>query len=190
VTDLQTRIDVAQRRVQDRIRRTAPAAVLVRAGLFGCGVLALLLGWPFEIVASPAFLLFLIAATVPAIAPRTMAPAVIIFLAILGWTLAIQEYGEAVEYPRLVVLAAALYLVHTLSALAAVLPYDAVVAPNVLTRWLGRAGLVLLVTAVLAVFVLAFPALVGGRTFLLASLTGLTVMAVIVGYLARLVGRR
>jgi hypothetical protein len=40
------------------------------------------------------------------------------------------------------------------------------------------------------VFVLAFPALVGGRTFLLASLTGLTVMAVIVGYLARLVGRR
>ena len=190
MTDLHTRVELAQRRLQGRIRRTAPAAVLVRAGLYGCGVLALLLAWPVEIVASPAFLLFLIAAAVPAIGPRTVAPAVLIFLAILGWTLAIQEYGEPVEYPRLVGLAVAIYLVHTLSALAAVLPYDAVVAPSVLTRWLGRAALVLLLTAVLAVFVLAFPALVGGRTFLLASLTGLTVMAVVVGYLARLVGRR
>ena len=79
---------------------------------------------------------------------------------------------------------------HTLAALAAVLPYDSVVSPDVLLRWVGRAGWVLLGTGVLAAFVVVVPTYLGGRTYLVASLLGLAVMAATVAYLARLVRRR
>ena len=86
-------------------------------------------------------------------------------------------------------LAAALYLQHNLSALAAVLPYDAIIGPGVLLRWLARAGAVVALTAGLALFAVVAPLYVSGR-YLLASLAGLALMGLIVGYLARLVGRR
>jgi hypothetical protein len=173
-----------------RIRRLSPTVLLVRAGIFGAGFAALVLGWPLEVVVGPPLPVFVVIAALPAVAPRGWLPTAVIGLAILGWGLAIHWYGEPVTYPRLVVLAGALYLVHTLSALGAVLPYDAVVAPTVLVRWLGRTGLVMVLTAVLGVFALAFPELFGGRTFLVASLVGLALMAGTVGYLAHLVRRR
>jgi hypothetical protein len=173
-----------------RIRRISPAVLLVRSGIFGAGLVALVLAWPFEIVVGPALPVFVVVATLPAFAPRSWLPTAVIGLAIVGWGLAVHWYGEPVTYPRLVLLATVLYLVHTLCALGAVLPYDAVVAPTVLVRWLGRTGLVVLLTAVLAVFALAFPALLGGRTFLVASLAGLALMAATVAYLAHLVRRR
>ncbi len=173
-----------------RVRRVSPAVLLVRAGVFGAGLVGLLLGWPFEVVTGPALPMFVVVATLPAFVPRSYLPTAVIGLAVFGWVLAVHWYGEEVTYPRLVLVATALYLVHTLSALAAVLPYDAVVAPTVLVRWLGRAGLVVVLTAVLAVFALAFPALLGGRTFLVASLVGLALMAATVAYLAHLVRRR
>ena len=46
-----------------------------------------------------------------------------------------EPVGERIELWRLLGLAAPLYLAHSLAALAAVLPYDAVVAPEVLARW-------------------------------------------------------
>jgi hypothetical protein len=173
-----------------RVRRISPAVLLVRSGIFAAGLVGLVLAWPFEIVAGPALPLFVVVAVLPALTPRSWVPTSVIVLAIGGWVLAVHGYGEPVTYPRLVLLATALYLVHTLCALAAVLPYDAVVAPTVLVRWLGRTGLVVLLTAVLAVFALAFPALLGGRTFLVASLAGLALMAATVAYLAHLVRRR
>jgi hypothetical protein len=70
-----------------------------------------------------------------------------------------------------------------------VLPYDAVITPGVLLRWLGRAGVVLLLTAVLALFGSVAPLYLSGR-YLAAALVGLALMVATVGYLARLVGRR
>jgi hypothetical protein len=173
-----------------RIRRISPAVLLVRSGIFAAALAGLVLAWPYELVVGPGLPVFVVLATLPAFAPRGFLPTSVIGLAVLGWVVTVHWYGEPVSYPRLVLLATALYLVHTLCALAAVLPYDAVVAPTVLVRWLGRAGLVVVLTAVLAVFALAFPALLGGRTFLVASLAGLALMAATVAYLAHLVRRR
>jgi hypothetical protein len=186
VNQLQARLDD----YLTRIRRVSPAVVLVRAGIFGAGLVGLVLGWPFEVVTVRALPVFVVVAALPAFAPRSFLPTAVIGLAALGWGLAVHWYGEEVTYPRLVLLATALYLVHTLSALAAVVPHDAVVAPTVLVRWLGRAALVVVLAAVLAAFALAFPALLGGRTFLVASLVGLALMAATVAYLAHLVRRR
>ncbi|OLB78333.1 MAG: hypothetical protein AUI14_13560 [Actinobacteria bacterium 13_2_20CM_2_71_6] len=111
-------------------------------------------------------------------------------LAVLGWLISTLAYGVGPDFLALILLATALYLVHTLAALAAVLPHDAVVAPGVLLRWLRRAGLVLGLTAALALFAVVVPPYLGDHAYLVASLLGLVLMVATVGYLARLVRRR
>jgi hypothetical protein len=70
-------------------------------------------------------------------------------------------------------MATVLYLDHTLTALAAVLPYDAVVNLDVVGGWLARALAVVLVSAVLTVIALALSAELAGGAFLIATLVGL-----------------
>jgi hypothetical protein len=170
-------------------RRTTPGPLLVRGGVFVAGLLGLAVAWPLDVVAGPAFLVFVVIATLPAFAPRGRLPAVVILLGVTGWLVSTLIYLEAPAYLRLVILAGALYLQHNLSALAAVLPYDAVIAPGVLLRWLARACVVVVLTAILALFGVVAPLYLSGR-YLLASLAGLALMGLTVGYLARLVGRR
>jgi hypothetical protein len=172
-----------------RARRTTPGPLLVRTGVFVTGLLGLLLAWPFFVVAGPGALVCVVVATLPAFGPRGRLPGAVVVLALTGWLVSTLMYGEAVTYLRLVPLATALYMHHNLAALAAVLPYDAVIAPGVLLRWLARAGLVVVLTAVLALFGSVAPLYLSGR-YLVASLVGLALMALIVGYLARLVGHR
>jgi hypothetical protein len=172
-----------------RARRTTPGPLLVRTGVFGAGLIGLVLAWPRGLVFGPGALVLVVLAMLPALGPRGRLPSVVILLAVAGWLLATLVYDESPDYLRLVLLASALYLVHNLSALAAVLPYDAVITPGVLLRWLGRAGVVLLLTAVLALFGSVAPLYLSGR-YLAAALVGLALMVATVGYLARLVGRR
>jgi hypothetical protein len=172
-----------------RVRRTTPGPLLVRGGVFVTALLGLLVAWPFDLVAGPAFLVFVVLATLPAVLPRGRLPLALILLAVVGWVVSTLMYAEVPGYLRLVVLAGALYLTHNLSALASVLPYDAVIAPGVLLRWLARASVVVVLTAGLALFGVVAPLYVSGR-YLIASLVGLALMAATVGYLARLVGRR
>jgi len=70
-------------------------------------------------------------------------------------------------------LATCLYLGHTLTALAAVLPYDALVNLDVLTGWLTRAVAVILISAVLTVIALGLSSDLAGGAFLIATLVGL-----------------
>jgi hypothetical protein len=172
-----------------RARRTTPGPLLVRGGVFVTGLLGLLLAWPFGVVAGPGALVLVVLAAVPAFAPRGRLPAAVILASVGGWLMATMVYAEAPAYLRLVLLATALYLQHNLCALAAVLPYDAVIAPGVLLRWLARASVVVLLTAVLALFGSVAPLYLSG-SYLAASLAGLALMGLTVGYLARLVGRR
>ena len=173
-----------------RIRRTTPGPLLVRVALFVFAQLGLLLAWPIELWAGPGFAAFVAAALLPALLPRGPMPTAYLLVAVTGWVISTTVLSVPPEFLGLVLLACSLYLVHTLAALAAVLPYDSVVAPAVLLRWVGRAGWVLLGTGVLAVFVVVVPTYLGGRTYLVASLLGLAVMAATVAYLARLVRRR
>jgi hypothetical protein len=147
-----------------RARRLGPGTLLVRGALYLAGVIAQAVAWPVEVVFARSGL--------------------------LGWLAATTAWGETPSYWRLVVLAASLYGVHTLAALAAVLPYDAIVSGTVLTRWLLRAGLVVALTVVVAMFTLLVPRYLGDRRYLLASLVGLALMIGLAGYLAALVRRR
>jgi hypothetical protein len=173
-----------------RARRTTPGPLLVRVGVFVSALVGLVAAWPLDATFSAAFLAYLIVAAATALAPRGPMPTVYLFLGYLGWLVSTIILGRELTFVSLLLLAAGMYLTHNLAGLAAVLPYDAVVAPGVLVRWLGRAGLVLGLTLVLALFVGLSTGYVGGHTYLLASLFGLALMATTTAYLARLVRRR
>jgi hypothetical protein len=175
----------------ERIRRTTPGPLLVRVALFVLAGLGLLLAWPVIVWAQPSVLLvFLLLALLPAVFPRSAMPTAYLIAALTGWLASTTLLDVAPDLLTLLLLAAVLYLVHTLAALAAVLPYDAIVAPGVLLRWVGRAGRVLLLTGVLALFVVVTPGYLTGRGNLVASLLGLALVAATITYLAGLVRRR
>ena len=176
--------------VTTTVRRAAPGPMLVRLGVFAAGLLAQVVAWPGAVLAGRALLVLIVLAVLPVLAPRTRLVTVGIVAAVLGWLAATTAYGEPLRYWRVVLLAGLLYLLHTLAALAAVLPYDAVVSPGVLGRWLVRAGVVLLLTVAVAMFTLLIPVYLGDQRYLLASLVGLAVTAGLAGYLALLVRRR
>lgn len=170
-------------------RRTTPGPLLVRVAVFLFGAVGLLVAWPLDLVLGPGFLVAIVLAALPALLPRGRMTTIAILAAVVGWEVGALGYGESPTYVRVVVVAASLYLQHNLAALAAVLPYDAIIGPGVLLRWIARAGAVVLLTAALALFAVVAPLYVSGR-YLVASLAGLALMGVIVAYLARLVGRR
>lgn len=165
--------------------RITPATLLVRGAVFACGYAALLLAYPAAVLV-PALGPLALVALVPAVAPRTRFVTVALLLAVFGWLAATTRYGEPVSLPRLAALACLLYLAHTTAALAAVLPYDTVVAPAVLVRWLTRAAVVLAVSAAFAVAAAAGADAVAGRAYLVASIAGLLLVAALAALLATL----
>jgi hypothetical protein len=177
------RVELARRMVA----RATAAPLLVRGTVFASGLVALLLAYPVEMVTgAPAGLLFAVA-VLPALRPRGMLVTTVVFAAVLGWLIATTLYAEQVTVWRLAALAGVLYLLHTTAALASVLPYDTVVAPSVLLGWLLRAAVVVMLTAAFAVAVLLGVLPVGGnRSFLLAPIVGLAVMAALALLLAYL----
>lgn len=167
-----------------------PAPLLVRGALFLAGLVAQAVAWPVEVTFASSGLLLVLAAAIQMVAPRTRLVSGFLLSVVLGWLVATTAYGEPVAYWRLVILAAALYGVHTLAALAAVLPIDAIVSVDVLAQWLLRAAVVVGLTVIVALFTLVVPAYLGGHRYLVASLFGLLAMIGLAGYLAALVRQR
>jgi hypothetical protein len=164
----------------DRVRwlqtvatRVTPASLAVRGAIFLGALTAFALAYPPQILLSGAGGLLLIAATLPAVSPRAVWATVAALLAVAGWVLSTSGYGEPIALWRLLGLAAFLYLTHSLCALAAMLPYDAVVGPEVLARWVSRAVAVVLVSAVFGIVLLAVPGTGGRGDLLVAVLAGL-----------------
>ncbi|WP_306206051.1 hypothetical protein [Actinoplanes sp. RD1] len=176
-----------------RVRRTVSRAtilpLLVRAGvavaLFG----ALTVAWPVSIVTSRYAGAFVLAALWPAVAPRGRSVTVVAVAVVGGWIADTTWYDSRVALWRVLAIATLLYLGHTLAALAAVLPADAIVNPAVLTGWLTRAGLVVLGSAVLTVVVLSLTAGLAGGAFLVATLVGLAAAVAATVLIARLLRR-
>jgi hypothetical protein len=160
-------------RAQRLARRATLAPLLVRCVIFICGVLALMVAYPSAVVASQLLALLLVAAAVPAFAPRGRAATVLAVLVIVGWVLDTTYFNQPVALWRVLTLATTLYLGHTLTALAAALPSDAVVHLDVVNRWVLRALGVALASAVLTVVLLSLTADLAGRAFAVATLTGL-----------------
>jgi hypothetical protein len=168
--------------------RATAGPLLVRAGVFVTALGALLTAYPAVLIASRVLLGLVLLAAVPMISPRGRGATAVAIFAVAGWLVSTMGYEEPVTLPRLLGIAALLYLTHSLSALAAALPLDAVVAPEVLARWVGRALLVVAASAVPALVLLIVADAVQGA-FLLASLVGLAVAVGITALLTYLLRR-
>ncbi len=166
-------------------RRASPVPVLVRASLWLVGAAAFALAFPSTVLLGPGALALLVLALGPAVWPGGRWPTVVIAVAVFGWLTGTTVYAEPITLGRLVLLSGLLYVVHTMSALAAQMPYDAVVTPGVPIRWLGRAVLVVLVSGLVALVLLLVPAFLGQGRYLMAAVLGLVIMAVLTGLLAR-----
>jgi hypothetical protein len=112
-------------------------------------------------------------ALLPALWPRTAAVTTFWLFTIVGWIAATTLYGTVATLPRLAGLAVSLYLVHSAAALAAALPYDAVVDPVVVVRWLLRAAGVLVVSVGGTIAAMLYVGQLTPRSYLAATLIGL-----------------
>ncbi|WFE63991.1 hypothetical protein [Micromonospora sp. WMMD714] len=132
-------------------RRVALLPLLVRGAVFLVGLAGLLLAYPVELFSARSVLALTVVAVLPAVAPRRVWPTFAALVTVVGWVFASAGYDRPIALWRLLAVAALLYLGHTLCALAAVLPYDGAIDPNVVLRWVTRAGAVVLASAVIGV---------------------------------------
>ncbi|OJF14685.1 hypothetical protein [Couchioplanes caeruleus] len=176
-------------RVRTATARATVLPLLVRGGIGLAFLAALLVAWPVSLVLSRSVALLAVVAVYPALAPRGRGPTVAALTVVGGWILDTTWYDARIALWRVLAVATLLYAGHTLSALAAVLPYDAVVTADVVTAWLARAGAVVLGSAVLTVIALGLTAGLAGPAFVLASLVGLAAAVGLTLLLARLLRR-
>ena len=162
---------------------------LVRCGIALCMVLAISVGWPTQITASQYLVILFLVAIYPAVAPRGRGATIAILVVVAGWILDTTWFDARVALWRVLTLATLLYVGHTLTALAAVLPTDALVNLDVVTGWLARAAAVVLISAVLTVIALGLTSALAGGAFLLATLVGLAGAVGATMLLARLLRR-
>ncbi|MEO3775290.1 hypothetical protein ABGB16_00260 [Micromonospora sp. B11E3] len=177
----------AARSAADRVSLTP---LLVRVGVFVAGLAGLLLAYPAEVFAGRSLAALAVVALLPAIGPRRVWPTFAALVTVGGWLLATEGYERPIALWRLLAVAAALYLAHSLCALAALLPYDAVVDPELVVRWLTRVGGVLLASAVLGVLLLRAADAGTDRGFLAATVAGLLVAVGVSALLGWLMRRR
>ena len=177
-------------RLKGAAGRATAVPFTVRCGILFTGLLAMGLAWPVELLSTPRFLIILIAVAFwPAVAPQGRGGSAAALAVIGGWLVNSAGFGAAVTLWRILALATLLYLAHILTALAAVLPYDAMVNMDVPALWLGRALIVVLASAVVIVLALGLTADLGGDAFELATLVGLAAAAAVTMVLARMARR-
>jgi hypothetical protein len=133
-----------------RLGRTAPAVLGIRLLTGAAAFAAFAAGLPGGGLGN-LFWYVVLACVAVAGFPRTAAVTVVTLAVVVAWLIRTLGFGEPAEGWRIGFVACCLYFVHAASALAAVLPYDCVVAPRVLTRWAGRWAAVAGTTLVLAV---------------------------------------
>ncbi|MEU8410291.1 hypothetical protein AB0C19_29170 [Micromonospora sp. NPDC048842] len=176
------------RAAQYAVARVSVAPLLVRAGIFVIVFAGFALAFPSEVLSGRPIFFLAVAALLPAIGPRKVWTTFTALVTVGGWLLATDGYGRPVTLWRLLAVAALLYLGHTLCALAALLPYDAMVDPELITRWLVRSAAVLLGSAVLGVLLLQATGTGGGAGYQWVTVLGLLVAvgtAVLLGWLLR-----
>nr|WP_221376717.1 hypothetical protein [Actinoplanes polyasparticus] len=171
------------------LSRATVLPFLVRCAIGLCGVVAMSVAWPFELFATQYSVPLVAVALYPAFAPRGRGATFAALTVITGWVLDTTFRDSPVVLWRVLAIAAALYLGHSLTALAAVLPYDSVVNIDVPGLWVARALAVILISAVLTVLVLALSAELVGSPFLIATVAGLAGAAAATLLIARLIHR-
>ncbi len=162
----------------------------VRLTIFAAAVVAQGFAYPPTAALGAPALLIVGLAALPALWPRSAAVTVFWLITVTGWVLATALYGSQTTLTRLVGLSACLYVVHSGAALAAVLPYDAVVEPVVVVRWGVRAVAVVAVAVGLSVAALYAVSAWSDRTYLVATIVGLVPVIAVVWLIAVIARRR
>ena len=174
-------------RARDLATRASAGPLLVRLGVAVFAALSLVLAFPAVVMHNVAAIVLAgVVGVLPAAFPRSWVVGLAIFSCVFGWLAGTIVYDQALTVPRLIALSTSLYLLHSLAALAAVLPYDGVLSPGVLVAWLLRAAGIVAVSALVSLILLVVVKVVIGPVFLIASLVG--VLAA--GTLAWLIARR
>ncbi len=177
------------RRIRRFFERVTPGPLLVRCAIAITAGGALVTAYPDEIIKGRGGLGLALVAVIPALAPRGRWVTLVALAAVFGWLLSTMGYEEPVSLWRVFGIAGLLYLMHSMAALAAMLPYDAVVAPEVLGRWVGRALLVVASSAALSLLVVIIADAASGGS-VLASLAGLVVAVAVTALLTHLLRRQ
>lgn len=127
-----------------RLRRISTGVLLVRSLAAVAAVVAGVLAVAPELLADPRVLgVMVFGALGVGLLPRTRW-VTLYALAVIGvWTVGMVVRDEPGEVWRIGGIAAALYVMHTSAALAAVLPYDTVLTSGVLSAWVRRTTAVL-----------------------------------------------
>ncbi len=175
----------------EAVRRTTRTALLLRCLVWVAGVAGLVLAIPpaYRDVL-PLLVAVALLAAVPAVAPGWWLVLAVELLVVAGWLLRTTVLGVPVTCLPLVVMAVALYVHHSASALAASLPLNVRVLPGVLRGWLLRCGLVLGVTAVLAAVALPVGNVVGDAGTVAVPVVGVLLAVLVAGLLAYGLKRR
>jgi hypothetical protein len=140
-----------------RIIGVSPAALVVRCIAVLCGIAVVLLAYPHI----PWWLM--LAAALAAF-PRTLAPTTLMVGAAVLWLIETDLHPDSLTTARLCGLALALYYLHVSTSLAAVLPSDAHVPSGLLVPWLGRIGVVSVLTVAVAFLVASIESVAGGHS--------------------------
>jgi hypothetical protein len=177
-------------RLQTTVTRATMVPLLVRVGLFAAFLAAMGFAFPPALFFGRTVAALVVVAALPALAPRGVTTTLLIVAIVVGSVIVTAESVEGIALWRLLGLTATLYLGHTLAALAAVLPSDALVATEVLARWVARAAAVVLAAAVCGVLLVSLAGVGDDEAVTLAALGGLVVAVTVAAVLGWLVKRR
>ncbi|SCL18988.1 hypothetical protein GA0074694_2532 [Micromonospora inyonensis] len=178
------------RAARQAARRATLLPFLVRVGVFLTVLVGFTVAFPVDVWFGDALPALLVTALLPALGPRRFWPTFAALVTVAGWLHGTFDQGEPIALWRLLLLTALLYLGHNLCALAALLPYDAVVDPALVARWLTRTAGVVLVAGVAGVLLLTVAGVGGDRGMLPVTVGGLGVAVVVTALLGWLLRRR
>jgi len=171
-------------------RRTMPGPALLRLIAVAGALVALAVVVPSSLLSSSRVLLLLPAGVVVGLFPRTRSATLVALLAVGAWLVATIGFDQTVSWWRTAALSAGLYVMHAATAMAAVMPYDAAVAPAALVRWAVRLIVVVVGSLTVAVGGMAVFEQVPAVRTLAAPIIGSAIAAGIVGLLAWHLRRR
>jgi hypothetical protein len=193
VGDLRLAAEAVRSWIADSIqmaRRATAAPTLVRLTAAAAALVSLGGALPTSMVFSRGVLLLAPLAIGVGLFPRTRWTSLVALLAVVAWLVTTLAGQNTVTLWRTVLLAGGLYLMHAAAALAAMLPYDAVVAPGLLVRWLIRVVLVLIASLGVAVSGMVVVGELQAVRTLAAPIIGSAIAAAIAGLLAWQIRRR
>ncbi len=177
------------RRLLTLVARATALPLVVKGAIWFWVIVALVVAVPTTALLTPPGIPLLLFGALAAAAPRTRMVTAALLAPMVAWVVATAAFGTPASPVRLLLLASSLYLAHSSAALAAQLPYDAIVSPAVVLRWFGRTAVVLAGTALVGLYVLLAGQLFDGAATLLATVVGFAVAVGVVGLLSRLLRR-